>query len=202
MNVDNAFGRGLGQFPEGFPGDGGPLREVDGVWFRPNVHNHFNPPNYDDWMATNPDDFRDRNWPGNAVEPHTGLPPPNHQGMEYTPGEWRHTNGDGRRGNMLRWNEPRMRDPHGNERRMQFVWPSDGKRKYTWGRWKDILSDKGPDIYVTKQGDRPSRNQCETFSLLIRCADNAPKICRSHTHFTRRAQQLPRHHTRRSHPRR
>ncbi|KAF2814401.1 uncharacterized protein BDZ99DRAFT_360220, partial [Mytilinidion resinicola] len=35
-----------------------------------------------------------------------------------------------------------------------FVWPKDGKRGTTSGRWKDILQNKGPDIHVTISADR------------------------------------------------
>ena len=45
-----------------------------------------------------------------------------------------------------------------------FVWPKDGKRGTTWGRFKDILQNKGPDIYLTLNAEkhdymhnRPSR---------------------------------------------
>ncbi|ORY14803.1 hypothetical protein BCR34DRAFT_466807, partial [Clohesyomyces aquaticus] len=30
-----------------------------------------------------------------------------------------------------------------------FIWPKDGKNGRTWGRWKDVLQGKGPDIHVT-----------------------------------------------------
>ena len=32
----------------------------------------------------------------------------------------------------------------------QFVWPND-KRRSVWGRWKDIFTDKGPDIFIAEQ---------------------------------------------------
>ncbi|OAL00714.1 hypothetical protein IQ06DRAFT_348062 [Phaeosphaeriaceae sp. SRC1lsM3a] len=45
-----------------------------------------------------------------------------------------------------------------------FVWPKDGRRGTTWGRFKDILQNKGPDIYLTLNAEkhdyihnRPSR---------------------------------------------
>lgn len=41
--------------------------------------------------------------------------------------------------------------------RPQFVWPRDGKNGSTWGRWKDIFTGKGPDIFVTARGQRPTR---------------------------------------------
>lgn len=47
-----------------------------------------------------------------------------------------------------------------------FIWPKDGRNGSAWGRFKDILNDKGPDIYVNfnadKQGylqNRPTRAQ-------------------------------------------
>ena len=43
----------------------------------------------------------------------------------------------------------------------QFVWPRDKKQKgaHTWSRFKDILTSKGPDIWIGKQGDiGPSRS--------------------------------------------
>ncbi|KAF2761402.1 hypothetical protein EJ05DRAFT_497953 [Pseudovirgaria hyperparasitica] len=33
-----------------------------------------------------------------------------------------------------------------------MVWPKDGKNGSKWGRMKDILGDKGPDIYMTTSG--------------------------------------------------
>jgi hypothetical protein len=35
-----------------------------------------------------------------------------------------------------------------------FVWPKDGKRGSTFGRVKDILQNRGPDIYLTKNADK------------------------------------------------
>ena len=37
--------------------------------------------------------------------------------------------------------------------RWQFVWPND-KRRGIWGRWKDILTNKGPDIFIAEQNTR------------------------------------------------
>jgi hypothetical protein len=86
----------------------------------------------------------------------TGLPPRDHQGFEYRWGRWPDTNGDGGPGDYFHQNAPLA---PGERRRKQFVWPSDGKRKSTWGRWKDLIDSKGPDIFVTNQGHRPTRNQ-------------------------------------------
>jgi hypothetical protein len=36
-----------------------------------------------------------------------------------------------------------------------FIWPKDGKRGSTWGRMKDVLQNKGPDIFVAF-GARPT----------------------------------------------
>lgn len=147
------------RWPAGFPGDGGPLHAGDGLWFPEVFHEPFNPPDYNDWLRHNPHDYRDRLYHPDDIELDTGLPPSHHQGRDYIPGPWRYTNGSNGRGDILRWNEPPLPHPHGKKRRLAFVWPSDGKRKHTWGRWKDILSSRGPDIFVTKHGDRPSRNQ-------------------------------------------
>jgi hypothetical protein len=45
-----------------------------------------------------------------------------------------------------------------------FVWPKDGRNDSTWGRFKDILQNKGPDMFVTMGAEkhdimynRPSR---------------------------------------------
>lgn len=38
----------------------------------------------------------------------------------------------------------RVKKPH-----YHFIWPKDGKNESKWGRAKDILSGKGPDIHVT-----------------------------------------------------
>ena len=35
-----------------------------------------------------------------------------------------------------------------------FVWPKDGKRNGTLGRFKDILKNQGPDIHVTVGADK------------------------------------------------
>ena len=37
--------------------------------------------------------------------------------------------------------------------RWQFVWPND-KPRGRWGRWKDILTNKGPDIFIAEQNTR------------------------------------------------
>ena len=145
-------------WPDGLPGDGGPFNP-GGIWFPEFPHEPYNPPDYRDWVRDNPGDFRDRNWDPDDIEPFTGLPPRNHQGMEYVPGAHRWINGSGCPGHIFRWNEPLPPHPYGKKRRNAWVWPSDGKRKRSWGRWKDILEGKGPDIFVTKHGNRPSRNQ-------------------------------------------
>ncbi|KAL8804852.1 MAG: hypothetical protein Q9182_002346 [Xanthomendoza sp. 2 TL-2023] len=44
----------------------------------------------------------------------------------------------------------------------QIIWPRDKRQKgaHTWSRWTDILSGKGPDMWVGKQGDDgPTRQQ-------------------------------------------
>jgi hypothetical protein len=45
-----------------------------------------------------------------------------------------------------------------------FIWPRDGKRDGTWGRVKELLSNRGPDMYVAfsahkndYMSNRPSR---------------------------------------------
>jgi hypothetical protein len=35
-----------------------------------------------------------------------------------------------------------------------LVWPKDGRRSTTWGRFKDILQNKGPDMYLTINADK------------------------------------------------
>lgn len=35
-----------------------------------------------------------------------------------------------------------------------FVWPRDGRNGSKWGRMKDILQDKGPDIHIAISADR------------------------------------------------
>ena len=39
------------------------------------------------------------------------------------------------------------------DNRWQFVWPND-KHRGIWGRWKDIVTNKGPDIFIAEQGTR------------------------------------------------
>ena len=47
------------------------------------------------------------------------------------------------------------RPPPRHNAKRQVVWPRDKKQKgaHTWSRWKDVFSGKGPDMWVTKQGD-------------------------------------------------
>lgn len=151
--------RAVSPWPAGSPDDDGPFHPRDGTWFPGIFHRPFHPPNYDDWLDHNPDDYRDRKWPAWMINPLTGLPPRNLQGNEYTPGRWRASNGSGGPGHLMRWNEKPLPHAHGKKRRNAWVWPSDGKHKRSWGRWKDIIEGKGPDIFITKHGDRPSRNQ-------------------------------------------
>jgi hypothetical protein len=35
-----------------------------------------------------------------------------------------------------------------------LVWPKDGRRNTTWGQLKDILQNKGPDMYLTINADK------------------------------------------------
>ncbi|KAJ4316315.1 hypothetical protein N0V94_005524 [Neodidymelliopsis sp. IMI 364377] len=35
-----------------------------------------------------------------------------------------------------------------------FIWPKDGRNGSKWGRMKDILQDKGPDIHVAISADK------------------------------------------------
>lgn len=35
-----------------------------------------------------------------------------------------------------------------------FVWPKDGRNGGSWGRFKDILKDQGPDMYLTINADK------------------------------------------------
>ena len=40
----------------------------------------------------------------------------------------------------------------------QFVWPRDKPHRSMWGRWRDVLTSKGPDVWVTRRGsDGPHR---------------------------------------------
>ena len=39
------------------------------------------------------------------------------------------------------------------DNRWQLVWPND-KSRGVWGRWKDIFSNKGPDIFIAEQNTR------------------------------------------------
>jgi hypothetical protein len=54
-----------------------------------------------------------------------------------------------------------------------FVWPKDGKNGTKWGRLKDILSNKGPDMFLTMNADKhdymentPSRGRWSNHSHL------------------------------------
>lgn len=56
------------------------------------------------------------------------------------------------------WSNPFVHFNGPSRRRPQFVWPRDGRNSSTWGRWKDVVSGKGPDIFVARGGQRPNRN--------------------------------------------
>jgi len=75
--------------------------------------------------------------------------------MEYQPtaypfyqGKWR---------NFERSNNPPNPHLHGQKGKLAFVWPRDGKRNTTFGRFKDILQNQGPDMFVMRNGARPLR---------------------------------------------
>jgi hypothetical protein len=148
---------GLGRYGEEFPESFGLLDDLPHRF-------EIGPDTYGDWWD------HDRLWGDNrdVVDDHfrniwTGLPPKDHQGVEYTRGPhpmWPDTNGDGGCGSYIHINAP-VRDAHRPAKlrmRRAFIWPSDGKRKSTWGRWKDLGSGKGPDIYVAPLSQRPTRN--------------------------------------------
>lgn len=49
--------------------------------------------------------------------------------------------------------------PRPRNRNLQFVWPKDGERGKNgpggfWGRLGDILTDKGPDVFLQKKGSK------------------------------------------------
>lgn len=47
---------------------------------------------------------------------------------------------------------------HTRKRAGQFVWPRDKPGMTVFGRWKDVLSGKGPDVWVARKGsDEPHR---------------------------------------------
>ena len=69
--------------------------------------------------------------------------------MEPLPQWFNDTHGRDRSGPL----PPRygQRQPNWREHKtMQTVWPRD-KKNSTWGRWKDIFTGKGPDIWVSKR---------------------------------------------------
>lgn len=52
-----------------------------------------------------------------------------------------------------------------------LIWPKDGKHETKWGRFKDIMSNQGPDMYVSISAneseimnDRPRRHQWIGFA--------------------------------------
>ena len=54
------------------------------------------------------------------------------------------------------WSNPPPRRPVSSWRqdnRWQLVWPND-RRRGIWGRWKDIFTNKGPDIFIAEQNTR------------------------------------------------
>lgn len=55
-----------------------------------------------------------------------------------------------------------------------FIWPKDGRNGTTWGRMKDVLTNKGPDIHVVfaaRKGEwvanRPTRAQWSGHTDLV-----------------------------------
>ena len=54
------------------------------------------------------------------------------------------------------WIAPPIPPAHapGSHKKMQVVWPRDKKQggAHTWGRFWDVLSGKGPDMWVKRQG--------------------------------------------------
>lgn len=67
--------------------------------------------------------------------PHPWKPRP----AEYVPGHGWYQNGQ---------------KLHNIKPHYHFIWPKDGKRGGTLGRWRDILENKGPDIHVTISADK------------------------------------------------
>ncbi|OCK85827.1 hypothetical protein K432DRAFT_286107 [Lepidopterella palustris CBS 459.81] len=43
---------------------------------------------------------------------------------------------------------------HGVKPHYAFIWPKDGKRGTTLGRWKDIIHGTGPDIHISISADK------------------------------------------------
>jgi hypothetical protein len=75
-----------------------------------------------------------------------------------------------------------------------FVWPKDEKNGTKWGRLKDILSNKGPDMYLTTNADkrdymknRPSRGTWSGHSNLEarRFDDSYPMSSEKYAPWTR-----------------
>lgn len=58
---------------------------------------------------------------------------------QYIPGYGWHKNG----------RRKRVKKPH-----YHFIWPKDGRNGTKWGRTKDILTGKGPDIHVTVSANK------------------------------------------------
>lgn len=60
---------------------------------------------------------------------------------------------------------PRYKPGNG---KMQIVWPRDKRQKgaHTWGRFRDVLSRRGPDMWVNRKGDigptRPEWSRWDT----------------------------------------
>ncbi|KAF2398534.1 hypothetical protein EJ06DRAFT_532268 [Trichodelitschia bisporula] len=50
--------------------------------------------------------------------------------------------------------------------RPRFVWPRDGKRTSRLGRAKDLLQGRGPDIFISTHGDRPTRGRWTNRALM------------------------------------
>jgi hypothetical protein len=60
------------------------------------------------------------------------------------PAEYAHRNGWYQGGERRRGVKPHY----------HFIWPKDGKNGSKWGRWKDVMTGKGPDIHLTISADK------------------------------------------------
>ncbi|CAF9925964.1 MAG: hypothetical protein ALECFALPRED_003262 [Alectoria fallacina] len=77
--------------------------------------------------------------------------------MEYNRRRHFRTNSSDSSDQDLPWSSSRPpKRPNSSWRqdnRWQFVWPND-KHRGIWGRWKDIFTNKGPDIFIAEQNTR------------------------------------------------
>jgi hypothetical protein len=107
-----------------------------------------------------------------------------HQGHKHRPAKWCH--------DRRKWVQD-GRILQNVKASKAFVWPKDGRNDSTWGRFKDILQSKGPDMFVTMGAEkhdimynRPARADWAGWYLPgdMRWDSSSPFSARKHAPWT------------------